>query len=487
MGYITGVDRSQQVLFPQSLDEYVSEENPVRFIDEFVASLDVAHLGFSRAVPAATGRRGFDPRDMLRLYLYGYLNKLRSSRRLEAEAQRNVELMWLLRKLAPDYRTIADFRKDHPEAVRNTYRAFVKLCRKLELLGSERVAVDGSKFQASNAREQNQTRGGLLTLLKKTEEQIERYLSELDEQDQVEEEQAQTALREKLKAALERKKSAQALLEEMKQNGETQRSKTDPESRSMPVRGGGKAVCFNVQIAVEEKSHLIVAYEVTNEVNDLHQLSTMAKAAKEALEVEQLEVVADAGYFDAQEIVACEAEQITPMVPQSNSSKNQKAGLYTHEAFAYEAERDVYVCPAGQVLELVGWEKHNGRRVRGYMNVSACQGCALRAQCTTSKKGRKIRRAPEAERVEAMRERMRQRPEVMRLRKSLVEHPLGTIKRGLGQGYFLQRGLRKVRGEFALSALAYNIKRAIALLGVKALVQALQAPATGHLRAAAAA
>ena len=471
MGYIAGVDREQRVLFPESLDEYVASENPVRFIDAFVAKLDLAALGFSRSTPAPTGRPAYDPGDLLRLYIYGYMNRVRSSRRLESEAGRNVEMMWLLRKLQPDHKTIADFRKDHPEALKAVYRQFNALCRKLELLGGKRVAVDGSKFKAVNAPEQNQTEGGAKKALAEAEKRIERYLRELDDQDAGEEVQAE--VRSKLENALSSKESFEAVLAEMNGAGETQVSGTDPESRRMQVRGGGTDVCFNVQVAVDEKHHLIVAYDVTNDVSDINQLSSMAKAAKEELGAETLEVFADRGYYDGEEIAACVGMQITPNVPKTRTSKNRKTGLYTNERFRYDAENDVYHCPAKQTLNFAGTENMDGRTLRYYENRTACATCPLRAKCTESKRGRRIKRLPEAALLEAMEQRLKANPELRSLRLKLVEHPFGTIKRWMDQGYFLTRGRRKTAGEFGLTALAYNLKRALAVLGAGRLIEGL--------------
>jgi len=473
MGHIRGVDREQAVFFPETLDEYVTAENPARLIDAFVERLDLGVLGFARAEAAATGRPGYDPADLLRLYIYGYMNRVRSSRRLEREAERNVEVMWLLRKLRPDFKTIADFRKMHGKELQGVFREFTALCRKMALLGGERVAVDGSKFGAVNAREKNQTRTGARKACKEEEKRIQRYLAELDATDQ---EDAGTgseeAVREKLKAARDRKAGYEAVLARMEESGETQISRTDPESRRMPVRGGGTGVCYNVQIAVDAKHHLICAYEVTDAVNDLGELSEMAVAAKEALKVEALEVLADAGYYDGKEVAACVSAGVTPMVPKTRNSK-QKAGLFPQERFRYDAEQDVYHCPADQVLRPCGSEMVEGRKLQYYAHAAACQECPLRARCTEAKQGRRIKRPAEAPLLEAMERRLKAEPGVWRQRMQLAEHPFGTIKRAMDQGYFLLRGRKKIRGEFALTALAYNLKRAINVLGVERLLEKL--------------
>jgi transposase len=437
MGYIAGIDREQRVMFPEALDEYVTGENPVRFIDAFVGTLDLGKLGFARSAPADTGRPGYAPGDLLRLYIYGYMNRVRSSRRLEAEAGRNIEVMWLLRKLRPDHKTIADFRRDHPEALKGVYRQFNAICRKLELLGGKRVAVDGSKFVAVNGREQNQTETGAKKALAEAEKRIERYLRELDEEDA--EEAWKTELREKLEKALESKAGYEEVLGQMKASGQTQISYTDPESRRMQIRGGGTAVCYNAQIAVDEKHHLIAAYDVTDEVSDINQLSAMAVAAKEELGVEELEVLADRGYYDGKEIAACVEANMTPTVPKTRTSKNRKKSLYTNERFRHDAEKDVYHCPAKQVLSFAGTENCEGRQLRYYENTAACRGCPLRARCTKSKRGRRIKRPAEAALLEAMEQRLKADPELGKLRMKLAEHPFGTMKRAMDQGYFLTR------------------------------------------------
>ena len=473
MSHIRGVDRTQAVIFPETVDEYVTAENPVRFIDGFVERLDLGALGFTRAEAAATGRPGYDPADLLRLYIYGYMNRVRSSRRLEREAERNVEVMWLLRKLRPDFKTIADFRKKHPKELKGVFREFGVLCRKMALLGGERVAVDGSKFGAVNAREKNHTKAGTQRALKEEEKRIQRYLAELDATDR---EDAQAGsleeVREKLKAAQKRKENREAVLAQMEASGQTQISETDPESRLMQVRGGGTAVCHNVQIAVDEKHHLICAFEVTDAVNDLGELSEMAVAAKEALEVEALEVLADAGYYDGKEVAACVEAGVTPMVPKPRNSK-QKTELFPQERFRYDAEQNVYHCPAKQQLRPCGSEMVEGRRLQYYANAAACAGCPLRERCTEATKGRRIKRPAEAPLLEAMEQRLKAEPGVRLKRKELAEHPFGTIKRAMDQGYFLLRGQKKTRGEFALTALAYNLKRAIKVLGVERLLEEL--------------
>lgn len=484
MSHLAGLDRTQPSLFPETLDEYVAAEHPVRVIDAFVASLDLGALGFARATPAVRGRPSYPPGALLRLYLYGYLNRVRSSRRLERETHRNVEVLWLLGQLRPDHKTIADFRRDHPEALRAVGRVFIQLCRELELFGSALVAIDGTKLRADNSRERNWTVAGLARQQAAVEAALTRYLADLDTQDAREAAEpgaTDPALPAKLARLRERQAYYAALAAELAASGESQRSLTDPESRRMPVRGGTD-VCYNAQIAVEGQHHLIVAEDVTNAVTDVHQLAPMARAAQAALGGAPLDLVADRGYHHAGQVAQCVAAGLTPYVPQPMPSKNTRQGRFTKADFRYDAAQDAYRCPAGQVLPYGCTETAPpaapgppARAIRYYYHRPACAACPQRPQCTTSAAGRRIARYSHEALVEAMAARVRAHPELGVRRKSLVEHPFGTLKRGRDQGYFLLRGLRKVRGEFSLMALAYNLTRLLKVLGVPALLAVLRA------------
>ena len=352
MPFISGTDRDEVLLLPESLDDYITAENPVRFIDAFVSSLDLAALGFTRAWPAKTGRPAYDPADLLKLYIYGYLNRVRSSRTLEREAQRNVEVMWLVRKLTPDFKTIADFRKDNLSAIKSVCREFTLLCKKLELFGGDLVAVEGSKFRAVNSRKRNFNQKRLERLIKAIDEKVESYLKELDEKDK-EEPAVKTLsaeeLQEKIKQLNECRSQYQELESKLAESEEKQISVTDPDSRLMPV-GQGTDVCYNVQIAVDSKHKLIVDHEVTNDVTDQNHLAEMAIRAKEALGVEALDVVADMGYFDGSEVKKCTEAGVTTYVAKPYTSANQKHGLFTKDEFRYDQARDCYICPAGEEL-----------------------------------------------------------------------------------------------------------------------------------------
>jgi transposase len=462
-------------LLPERLDDYIAEGNEVRVIDAFVEGLDLVDLEIERAVPARIGAPAYHPRDLLRLYVYGYLNRIRSSRRLERECHRNVEVMWLMRRLAPDHKTIANFRKVNVTALKKVWQEFTVVCKELDLFGRELSFIDGTKIQAVNGKDRNFTVERLKKLLPRIEERISEYLAELERQDAREAETpAQKSLKEKLERLKERKTRYEQYQKELKEDGERQLSLTDPESRRMKTREGF-GVCYNAQIAVDPKHHLIVAQDVTNEVNDREQLAAMALAAKQALGVEALEVVADCGYHNATKVKQCEDAQVTAYVPAVESSKSANKGLYTKLDFTYDPERDAYRCPAGQWLDCFTQSRDKGHLVRYYANAAACRECPLRAQCTSSKKeGRRIARRAEEPWAEAMEVRVKARPELQQQRKCMVEHPFGTMKRVMDFGYFLLKGLEKVRGEFSLMALSYNLRRVINVLGVECLLEALR-------------
>jgi transposase len=476
MGFIRGIERDQMTLMPEVLDEYISVENPVRFLDAFVDQLDLEGLGFGHASVADVGRPPYDPGDLLKLYLYGYLNRVRSSRRLERECGRNVELMWLLRRLRPDFKTIADFRKDNREPIGRMCRQFTLLCRRLELFGGELVAIDGSKFKAVNNRERNFTRGKLERKVGEIEEKIEGYLKELDEGDQQESEVSKPTA-EELKEKIERMRGRQAQLQEIQQqlegSEESQISLTDPDSRSMALgKSRGTQVGYNVQLTVDAKHKLIVDHEVTNAVTDREQLSPMARRAKEVLGVEKLEALADMGYCYGKEVKACIEAGITPYVPQPDTSANKKLGLFAKKDFRYDQKQDCYWCPAGESLSYRFQTTEQGREIR-YYATRACRGCQLQVQCTRSREGRRITRWVHEAVLEQMAVRLRAEPAKAQQRKELVEHPFGTIKHAMNQGYFLMRGLSKVRAEMSLSVCAYNLKRVINILGVQRMIAEL--------------
>jgi transposase len=472
MGYIAGIAREQLILFPESLDDYIAWDNPVRFIDAWVDSLDLAALGFTDTVPAETGRPGYDPRAILKLYNYGYLNRVRSSRKLEQECQRNVEVMWLLGKLAPDHKTIADFRKDKLAAFKEIFKAFCLLCRELELFGGELMAIDGSKFKAVNSAKRNFTQTQVKEYLAQIEARLAAYLQDLDQADQSEgaaqpSKLSATELQAKIERLKTRQDKYQGYLKQMEESGQSQLSLTDPDSRAMP-KSPKAPVAYNVQSVVDSKHHLIVAQEVTNQVTDRDQLSPMALAGKQMLAVEQVKAVADKGYSHGKELKACLEAGIEPYVARPDTSANTKLGLFGKELFVYDPETDTYTCPAGATLAFRFDTIEKERHIR-YYKTRACSKCPLKEKCIRNKEGRRITRWVD----EHIIEQTQAHPEIMQHRQQLVEHPFGTIKFWWDQGHFLLKGLEKVKAEFSLSTLAYNLRRVLNILGVERLLAIL--------------
>jgi transposase len=474
--FVEGEDRSQSTLLPERLDDYVTEDNPVRVVDVFVDNLDLAALGFDRAIAQATGRPGYHPATLLKIYIYGYLNRVQSSRRLEREAQRNIELMWLTGRLAPDFKTIADFRKDNGAAIRQVCREFVQLCRRLDLFSQALVAIDGSKFKAVNNRDRNYTRAKVQRRLEQIEESVARYLSELDRADRqgsAPVAEAQTSrLREKVEKLQSEMQRMKALAQAVEATPDQQISLTDPDARSMATRGKGTGtVGYNVQTAVDAQHHLIVDHQVTNVGHDRNQLAVMAQRARTAMQAEQLEVVADRGYFSGEEIVACEDVGITAYVPRPQTSNNQAKGLFGKRDFIYVPETDTYRCPARQFLIWRFTTVEKGMTLHCYWS-SACKACPLKAQCTPAAQ-RRIRRWEHEAVIEAMQQRLDQNPSKMRVRRQTVEHPFGTLKAWMGSTHFLMRTLKHVSTEMSLHVLAYNFKRVMRILGIAPLMQAM--------------
>jgi transposase len=470
--FIEGEDRRQATLFPERLDDYVAEDNPVRVIDVFVDGLDISGPGF-KAEPAATGRPGYHPRTMLKLYVYGYLNRVQSSRRLEREAQRNVELMWLTGRLAPDFKTIANFCKDNGEAIRLVCREFVMLCRKLNLLSDALVAIDGSKFKAVNNRDKNFTRAKMKRRLQEVEASVDRYLRQLAEADRSEPAPDDTqSLKDKVAALREEMARLKKLEVRMREAPDQQLSLTDPDARSMNSRGTG-LVGYNVQSAVDRQHHLIIAHEVSNVGSDRGQLARVAKQAKAVLRCDTLEVVADRGYYNGDEIRACEQAGIDAYLPKPKTSPNKAKGQFDRCAFRYIAEDDAYQCPAGERLIYRFIRTETGKALRRYWS-SACPGCSIKSRCTTGQH-RRISRWVYGEVLERAQARLDKRPDIMRIRRATVEHPFGTIKSWMGSTHFQTKTLASVRTEMSLHVLAYNMKRAINLLGTQRIVAAIQA------------
>ncbi len=475
-GFIEGEDRNQATLFPERIDDYITEDSAVRVIDVFVDELDLSGLGF-KTMPEATGRPGYHPALMLKLFIYGYLNRVQSSRRLEQEANRNLELIWLLGRLAPDFKTIADFRKNNGEAIRLVCREFVMLCRKLNLFSDAFVAIDGSKFRAVNNRNRNFTKAKIKARLQQIDASIERYLGEIASADRREGEGMRTKterLENKIAALKEEIQALKKLEVRMLAAPDQQLSQTDPDARAMATAGRGKAIVgYNVQAAVDTKHHLIVAHEVTNIGSDRSQLSNIATQAKEAVDRDELTVVADRGYFNGPEILACEEASIIPYVPKTQTSNNQAKGLFGKRDFIYIAKDDEYECPAGERLIYRFTRQEANKTIHRYWT-SACPQCAIKAQCTTGKYRRVSRWEHEAV-LEAMEDRVDRMPNCMRIRGSTVEHPFGTIKSWLGPTHFQMKTLKHVSTEMSLHVLAYNLKRMMQILGPKPLMAAMRA------------
>jgi len=468
-GFIEGENRQQSTLFPDRVDDYIGEDSPVRVIDYFIDKLDVSGLGFN-AEPANTGRPGYHPRTMLKIYVYGYLNQVHSSRRLEREAQRNVELMWLTGRLAPDFKTIADFRKDNGEAIRLVCRELVMLCRKLNLLTDTLVAIDGSKFKAVNNRDKNFTKAKMKRRLAEVEASITRYLSELDAADDAAPVEESRSLKEKIAALEEEMDRLKKLEVRMLEDPDQQLSLTDPDARSMKSRGAG-IVGYNVQTAVDTSHHLIVAHEVTNAPVDRRLLHKIAMQAKAALGVEELEVVADQGYYRGEELLACEAENIVPYIAKTDTAAKRAKGEFPRSAFRYIPEDDEYECPAGERLIYRFTRNESGKEIRRYWS-SECLRCPIKSACTPRKQ-RRVSRWEHEDAVEAAEARLKQHPEMMNKRRATVEHPFGTLKAWMGSTHFLTKSLDRVSTEMGLHVLAYNMKRAINLLGVKTVMDAI--------------
>jgi transposase len=473
--YIEGQDRTQSVLFPERLDDWIDGENPVRVVDVFVDELDLVRLGFERAQPAQTGRPAYRPSTLLKLYIYGYLNRIQSSRRLEREAQRNVELIWLTGRLMPDFKTIADFRRDNGTAIRTACREFVLLCRTLGLFEEATVAIDGSKFKAVNNRDKNFTERKLKARLQQLDDSVQRYLTELDRADRdpsLVPEARVEHLKDKLVGVRAQMQKLREIERQLAAAPDEQVSLTDPDARSMATSGRGTGIVgYNVQTAVDTRHHLIVAHEVTNVGHDRTQLADMAVQAQEAVG-QPITALADRGYFKGEEILRCTEYGIVPLVPKPQTSNNKAAGLYDKSDFVYLEAEDAYRCPAGSRAIHRMTAVENGLTLHKYWS-SACPRCPLKPRCTPST-NRRISRWEHEAVLEQMQDRLNRRPEAARERRQTVEHPFATLKAWMGATHFLTRTLAKVRTEMSLQVLAYNMKRVIRLLGTATLIKAMQ-------------
>ena len=472
-----GADRNQGYLLPGRIDKYVSEENPVRVIDAFIEELDLAKLGFAGLEPKATGRPAHHPATLLKIYLYGYLNRIQSSRRLEQEASRNLELMWLTGRLAPDFKTLADFRAHNGAAIRGVWREFIVLCRRLGLFSQAVVAIDGSKFKAVNHRDRNFTSAKMTLRMELIEQSISEYLAQLDRMDHKESSRMPrkaTRLKERIETIKGEMRRLKGLQTQMKNSADGQLSLTDPDARSMASQGKGTGIVgYNVQTAVDAEHHLIVMHEVTNVGSDRGQLYKMAEKAREAMGTEGLTAVADRGYFKSEEILACHEAGMVPLVAKSLTSNANAEGRFGREDFRYIPRRDEYRCPANQRLIKRSTAIEHGMTFHRYWS-SSCGSCALKARCTPSTE-RRVTRWEHEDVLVTMQRRLDRNPKKMQIRRQTAEHAFGTIKAWMGSTHFLTRTVGRVSTEMSLHVLAYNLKRVMKIMGHGPLIAAIRA------------
>src|ERR1700687_1230998 len=466
-GFIDESHRFQGMLLPERVDEYVSDENPVRIIDAFVGELDLAKLGFEGMEPKSTGRPCYHPATMLKIYLYGYLNRIQSTRRLEQEARRNLELMWLVGRLAPDFKTLADFRAENAAAIVNVCREFIVLCRRWGLFTQATVAIDGSNFKAVNHRDRNFSSGKMKTRMALIEQSIAEYLKQLDRMDRKETPSTprQAArLKERIATLKDEMSRLEGLKTRMEATPDGQVSLTDPDARSMASQGKGTGIVgYNVQSAVDAQCHLIVTHEVTNIGSDRDQLYKMAEKAREAMGTEALTAVADRGYYKSEEILACHEAGIVPIVPKSMTSTAEANGRFGKEAFRYVPRLDEYRCPANQRLKRHMTTVERGLTLHRYWT-SKCGSCGLKSRCTPGTE-RRVTRWEHEDVLVTMQRRLDRDPQKMQIRRQTAEHPFGTLKAWMGATHFLTRTLGRVSTEMSLHVLAYNLKRMMKIMG----------------------
>ena len=476
--FVEGEDRRQSWLLPGSLDDYVTEDNPVRVVEAFIDELDLAALGFAGMEPATTGRPAYHPSTLLKIYLYGYLNRIQSSRRLEREAGRNIELMWLTNRLAPDFKTIANFRRDNGAAIRAVCRQFVLLCRTMGLFSAAVVAIDGSKFKAVNNRDRNFTAHKAARRIEQVEASIERYLATLDRADRENSDIPEARvdrIREKIAGLRRQMQFLKSMARQVEDARDNQVSLTDPDARSMNSSGRGTGIVgYNLQAAVDTEHHLIVAHEVVNDGHDRVQLAPMGRAAQEATGAAEIAVLADRGYFNGEQVLECEGTGVLPCVPKVDTSGRARRGFFTKADFVYDATHDHYTCPAGAHLTRGKTRSDHRGDIDQYRNLSACHACQLRTRCTPEKVKRVKRWTHEAV-LDAMQKRLDLLPDAMGVRRQTIEHVFGTLKAWMGSTHFLTKTLKNVRTEMSLSVLAYNMKRMIRIFGVQPLIQAIRA------------
>jgi transposase len=472
--HIKGQPRHQSTLFPESIDDFVTEDNPVRVIDVFVDHLDLLDLGFETVNPKLTGRPGYHPSTMLKLYIYGYLNRIQSSRRLEKESHRNVELMWLLERLRPDFKTIANFRKDNGKGIKNVCRKFVELCRQLNMFEDSVFAIDGSKFKAVNNKSKNYTPAKVQAHIERTEKSIQQYLSQMDTKDGDEKNIDTTISTSKLAWLEQRLIELKALEIQVNEHPDKQVSQTDPDARLMKTQHMQRQVCYNVQSAVDTKHHLIVEHDVTM-TTDRGQLTLVAEQVQKTLGKQDITIIADKGYFSRNDIKATQDLGMTANVPQTDTSGSAKKGIFNKSLFKYDKDKDLYICPAGEELPHRRNVTEDGLEQKVYVNFYACRDCSIRDKCTRSlKEPRKMRRWVHEEEIDAMQQRLDDNPKISVLRRQTVEHPFGTIKMWMGATHFLMKRRKNVSIEMNLHVLAYNLKRMMTIMGTTGLMEAIR-------------
>ena len=480
MPYISGINRNQAQMFPEYLEDYIDEENPARVIEAFIDALDIKKHQFTKSNPAGPGAPSFNPKDLLKLYIYGYMNSLRSSRKLEKATYNNIDVIWLMRKLHPDFKTIADFRKENKKQLKAIFKEFNLLCKDWGLFGGELVAVDGTKFRADNSKKNNYNKKKIDRQTKYIDEKIEGYLEELENGDKEPDSKPKYTveeLKEKIEKQEKRKAFYNNLENELKKSGDNEISTIDPDARIMDNKKNGLEVNYNVQIAVDGRNSLILAVDVTNKPSDQGHLNDMAQAAKEALGLgakEVLEVVADKGYYQADDLKKCNENGTVTYVTHQTYSNGTGNPEYYSDKFRYDSEKDIYICPQGENLYSAKHKKDDPERVR-YKNYKACSSCPNKELCTKSGKGREINRSKDQDFLDIVDGKTEQNMDKYLKRQMIVEHPFGTVKRPMNAGYFLTRRLESVKAEANLTFLAYNIKRVINILGVKEIVSRIEA------------
>jgi len=478
LAFIQGIERNQKMMFPEYVEEYIDEENPVRVIDEYVNTLNVKTMGFTKADEQRKGAPSYHPKTHIKLYLYGYMNSLRSSRKLEKETYRNVEVIWLLEKLQPDFKTIADFRKENKKQLEEIFKDFTLLCKELELFGEKFIAVDGTKIKASNSKKNNYTKKKIKRQLKYIEEKAKEYIEQLDQNDDEddktdEKKYTKKELKEKIEQLKKRKEKYEALEKNLSESKENEISTVDKDARLMDNKNNGLEISYNVQTAVDAKHNLIVAYDVINNPSDQGNLNKMAEKAKEIFDKEEIDAAADKGYYQGEDLKKCEENKTTTYVTKQTQSNSTGDREFYGDKFKYNKKRDIYICPAGNELYRTKHKKEDPERVR-YKNYEACQKCEYKTRCTKSTKGREINRNKHQDFLDKVDARTKEYMEKYLQRQMIVEHPYGTIKRSMNAGYFLTRGLASVKAETALVMLAYNMKRAIKIIGVKKIIQKIR-------------